>query len=73
MNFSEFMQCLNESIARQANKEDYCSGRFWKGRFRSQALLDETAALSCMMYVDLNPIHSGLRNSLEDSEFTSIQ
>ena len=71
-NLSWLMRCLAEPIARRANRDDGCTGRFWEGRFKAQRLCDERALLAAMAYVDLNPVRAGIAQGLQDSAHTSV-
>ncbi|EGF27647.1 transposase [Rhodopirellula baltica] len=68
---SWFMRALAEPIARMANKQDECTGRFWEGRFKAQRIVDEAGLLACSMYVDLNPVRAAMSTTPETSPHTS--
>jgi len=67
------MRLLCQNIAVRANHEDREMGKFWQSRYRAVRLLDEQAILACAAYVDLNPIRAAMAETLEESDFTSVQ
>ncbi len=69
---SWFMGILCENIARRANAEDDCKGRFWESRFRCRECTDASAILLCGIYVDLNPFRAGEAESPETARYTSV-
>ena len=68
-----WMRLLCQHIAVRANKEDGESGKFFQSRYRAIRLCDEAAVLACSAYVDLNPIRAAIAETIEASDFTSVQ
>ncbi len=69
---SWFMRALSEPIARMANRQDECTGRFWGGRFKALRIVDEAGLLACSMYVDLNPVRAAIVAEPEQAVHTSV-
>ena len=71
---SWWMRLLCQYIALRANGEEGKGlGRFWQSRFKAVRILDEESLLACAAYVDLNPIRAALAETLESSDYTSVQ
>lgn len=70
---SMFMKHLKQPIALRANREDECTGHFFESRFFSGALLDETAVIAAMAYVDLNPVRADIVRRAAEAVHTSLK
>lgn len=70
---SWWMRLINQRVAQRANREDGESGHFWQGRYRATRLIDEESLLACAAYVDLNPIRAAIAETIEASDYTSVQ
>ena len=62
-----------QNIAQRINRDDDEKGKVWQNRYQAVRLLDEASLLACAAYVDLNPIRAAMAETLEQSDFTSIQ
>ena len=70
---SWWMRLLCQNIGTRANQEDKQVGKFFQGRFLAIRILDEESLLACAAYVDLNPIRAAMAETLESSDYTSVQ
>ena len=70
---SWWMRYFSHHIAVRANKEDEVQGHFWESRFGSELLLNNASVLSCMIYVDLNPVRAKMAATPEESDFTGAK
>jgi putative transposase len=56
----QLMQALGRSYVRWFNDQHGRSGTLWEGRYRATLVQPERYLLTCMAYLDLNPVRAGL-------------
>lgn len=69
---SWFLARIKEPFAKVCNQESETSGVFWDGRFGARELLDNDGILTCMAYVDLNQVKSGMASTLANSTNSAL-
>lgn len=52
------MKELNERYVRYFNRKCHRSGTLWEGRYRAKHLFDEQQWLTCLRYVEQNPVRA---------------
>ena len=56
----QMMQALGRAYVRYFNTRHGRTGTLWEGRYRSSLIDSEQYLLSCMAYIDLNPVRAGM-------------
>ncbi|MEO6623662.1 MAG: transposase [Burkholderiaceae bacterium] len=70
---SAMMQAIGRSYARYFNDGHARSGSLWDGRYRATVLQASDHLLSCMVYLDLNPVRHGLTPAALDYPWSSYR
>ncbi len=56
----QLMQAVGRSYVRAFNTRHGRTGTLWEGRYRSSLIDSEAYLLTCMAYIDLNPVRAGM-------------
>ena len=67
----QMMQAVGRSYVRYFNDLQGRSGTLWEGRYRSTLIQADRYLLTCMAYIDLNPVRAGLVPDAKDYPWSS--
>jgi putative transposase len=67
----KMMQAVGRRYVRYFNDSQGRSGTLWEGRYRSALIQPESWLLTCMAYMDLNPVRAGLALEARDYPWSS--
>lgn len=67
----QMMQSVGRRYVRQFNDAQHRTGTLWEGRYKSTLIQTDRYLLSCMAYIDLNPVRAGLVAHAADYPWSS--
>lgn len=67
----KMMQAVGRRYVRYFNDAHGRSGTLWEGRYKSTLIQTERYLLTCMAYIDLNPVQAGLVPRARDYPWSS--
>lgn len=70
---AHLMKSLNQRFVAYMNKSHQRSGTLWEGRFKSCLILDRDYLLTCMRYIELNPVRAGIVEHPRDYPWSSYR
>lgn len=70
---SHMMQALGRRYVRYINNTYQRTGTLWEGRYKSCLIESEQYLLTCMRYIELNPVRAGMVEHSGDYKWSSYQ
>lgn len=70
---SRMMQSLGRSYVRYFNKRYHRTGTLWEGRYWASLIADERYWLTCLRYVEMNPVAARMVSSPDAYPWSSYQ
>lgn len=67
----QMMQAVGRRYVRHFNDSHQRSGTLWEGRYKSTLIQTDRYLLTCMAYIDLNPVRAGMVASPRDYPWSS--
>jgi putative transposase len=67
----KMMQAVGRTYVRYFNRLQQRTGTLWEGRYKSTVIQTDRYLLTCMAYIDLNPVRAGLVSTPQDYPWSS--
>jgi putative transposase len=67
----KMMQAVGRTYVRYFNRVQQRTGTLWEGRYKSTVIQTDRYLLTCMAYIDLNPVRAGLVTLPQDYPWSS--